>query len=144
MFKVDRRDYVKSNYSAVSLAEAVRQLLPNAEVTAVAGTGVVAGRADRHSGRSHRRRECRRRHPRRRRPLGVVRDERTEGEGSDTANNDLPPQQVELIDAVTAVGKPTVAVVSMGRPYALASVIDQLAGGPHRLLRGTAPGRGAR
>lgn len=28
VFKADRRDYLKSNYSAVSLAEAVRQLLP--------------------------------------------------------------------------------------------------------------------
>ena len=50
----------------------------------------------------------------------------TEGEGSDTANKDLPPQQVELIDAVTALGKPTVAVVSIGGPYALASVSDKL------------------
>jgi hypothetical protein len=64
---------------------------------------------------------------------------RTEGEGSDTANIDLPPQQVELINAVTAVGKPTVAVLSMGHPYTLASVIDKLPGvvtayyaGPHQ------------
>lgn len=40
VFKVDRRAYVKSNYSAASLAEAVRKLLPNTEVTAVAGAGV--------------------------------------------------------------------------------------------------------
>jgi hypothetical protein len=31
------------------------------------------------------------------------------------ANIDLPPQQVELVNAVTALGKPTVAVVAMGR-----------------------------
>jgi beta-glucosidase len=125
VFKADRRDYLKSNYSAVSLAEAVRQLLPKAEVTAVAGTGVVpseptdipaavvaARNADivilavggRSSWSGH----------------------RTEGEGSDTANIDLPPQQVELINAVTAVGKPTIAVISMGHPYTLASVIDKL------------------
>src|SRR5687767_6827997 len=36
VFKVDRREYLKSNYSAVSLAEAVRQILPKAEVSAVA------------------------------------------------------------------------------------------------------------
>ena len=41
VFKIERREYLKSNYSAVSLAEAVRQLLPKAEVTAVSGTGVV-------------------------------------------------------------------------------------------------------
>jgi beta-xylosidase len=109
----------------MSLAEAVRQLLPKAEVTAVAGTGVVppeptdipaAAAAARNadvvilavSGRS------------------AGSNERTEGEGSDTANKDLPPQQVELINAVTAVGKPTVAVLSIGGPYALASVIDKL------------------
>jgi beta-xylosidase len=48
---------------------------------------------------------------------------------------------VELINAVTAVGKPTIAVISMGGPYALASVIDKLPavvtdyyGGPHQAL----------
>jgi len=137
VFKADRRDYLKSNYAAVSLAEAVRQLLPNAEVTAVAGTGVVpseptdipaAVAAARHAdvvilavgGRS------------------AWSGKRTEGEGSDTANIDLPPQQVELINAVTAVGTPTIAVISMGHPYTLAAVIDKLPailtayyGGPH-------------
>jgi beta-glucosidase len=125
VFKADCREYLKSNYSAMSLTEAVRQLLPKAQVTAVAGTGVVpseptdipaavaaarnadvvilavGGRSSWSSGR-------------------------TEGEGSDTANIDLPPQQVELINAVTAVGKPTIAVISMGHPYTLASVIDKL------------------
>src|SRR5262249_25532396 len=63
----------------------------------------------------------------------------TESEGGDTANIDLPPQQVELIKAVTAVGKPTVAVVAMRRPQGLAAVIDPLPavltayfGGPHQ------------
>ena len=138
VFKADRREYVKSNYSAVSLAEAVRVLLPKAEVTAVSGTGVVpkeptdipaAVAAARNAdvvilavgGRS------------------AWSNERTEGEGSDTANKDLPPQQMELINAVAAVGKPTIAVISMGGPYALASVIDKLPavitdyyGGPHQ------------
>ena len=135
---VDLEGLPQVHYAAVSLAEAVRQLLPKAEVTAVAGTGVVpseptdipaavaaAQKADvvilAVGGRS------------------AWSGERTEGEGSDTANIDLPAQQVELINAVTAVGKPTVAVVSMGRPYALASVIDTLPavltayyGGPHQ------------
>jgi beta-xylosidase len=35
VFKIDRREYLKSNYAAMSLAEAVRQLLPKAEVIAV-------------------------------------------------------------------------------------------------------------
>jgi beta-glucosidase len=66
-------------------------------------------------------------------------DDLTEKEGGDTADIDLPPQQVELVDAVTAVGKPTVAVVAMGRPQGLAPVIDRLPavltayyGGPHQ------------
>jgi beta-xylosidase len=137
-FKTDRREYMKSNYSAMSLAEAVRQLLPKAEVTAVSGTGVIpseptdipaAVAAARNAdvvilavgGRS------------------AWSNERTEGESSDTANKDLPPQQVELINAVAALGKPTIAVISMGGPYALASVIEKLPavltdyyGGPHQ------------
>jgi beta-glucosidase len=124
--KVDLRDYVTRSYPAVSLAEAVRQLLPDAKVTAVAGTGVVpseptdipaavaaAKEADAIilyvGGRAA--------------WAGKV---RTEGEGKDSANIDLPPQQVELINAVTAVGKPTVAVVAMGRPQGLAAVVDRL------------------
>ena len=140
VFKIERREYLKSSYSAVSLAEAVRQLLPKAEVTAVSGTGVVpkeptdipaAVAAARNAdvvilsvgGRS------------------AWSNERTEGEGSDTANKDLPPQQVELVNAVTALGKPTIAVISMGGPYPLASVIDKLPavltdyyGGPHQAI----------
>src|SRR5688572_25617165 len=139
-FKADRRAYLKSNYEAMSLAEAVRQLLPKAAVSAVTGTGVVASEptdvpaavaaakaADvvilAVGGRS------------------AWSNERTEGEGSDTANKDLPPQQVALINAVTALGKPTIAVISMGGPYALSSVIDKLPavltdyyGGPHQAI----------
>lgn len=125
VFSTDRRAYIETHYSAVSLVEAVRRLLPRAEVVAVAGTGVVptepidivaavaaAKEADvvilAVGGRS------------------AWSGDRTEGEGSDTADIALPAQQVALIDAVCAVGKPTVTVLSMGRPYALAAVIDKL------------------
>jgi beta-glucosidase len=138
----DLEQYVRKEYAALSLAEAIRTLLPNGQVMAVAGTGVlpsnpknipaavaaakaadlvllyVGGKA------------------------GWFGDDLTEKEGGDTANIDLPAQQVELVNAVTALGKPTVAVVSMGRPQGLASVIDKLPavltayyGGP---LQGTA------
>ena len=124
--KVDLADYVKRSYPTVSLADAVRQLLPNSKVIVVASTGVVpseptdipaavaaAKEADTVilyvGGRA-----------------AWAGKDRTEGEGQDTANIDLPPQQVELINAVTAVGKPTVAVVAMGRPQGLAAVIDRL------------------
>ena len=125
VFKADRRDYLKDNYSAVSLAEAIREVVPDAAIAAIAGTGVVPSEPTDIPA-----------------AVGAARaadvvvlalggrsswsGERTEGEGSDTADIALPAQQVELIDAVIAEGKPTVAVISMGRPYALASVIDKL------------------
>jgi beta-glucosidase len=37
----DVEDYARANYPAVSLVDAIRRLLPDAEVTAVAGTGVL-------------------------------------------------------------------------------------------------------
>jgi beta-xylosidase len=135
----DVEQYARSEYGAVSLADAVRKLLPDAEVRTVAGTGVLpaqptdipaavaaAKQADvvilYVGGKG-----------------GWYGDDLTEKEGGDTANIDLPAQQVELVNAVTAVGKPTVAVVSMGRPQGLAAVIDRLPavltayyGGPHQ------------
>jgi beta-glucosidase len=135
----DLEQYVRSSYAAIPLAEAIRSLLPKAQVTVVAGTGVTpaqptdipaavaaAKKADvvilYVGGKA-----------------AWVGKDRTEGEGADSANIDLPPQQVELVKAVTAVGKPTVAVVSMGRPQGLAAVIDDLPavltayyGGPHQ------------
>jgi beta-glucosidase len=135
----DLEQYVRKEYGALSLADAVRKLLPQAEVSAVAGTGVVpsqptdiaaavaaAKSADvvilYVGGKA-----------------GWFGDDLTEGEGGDTANIDLPPQQVELVNAITALGKPTIAVVSMGRPQGLAPVIDKLPavltayyGGPHQ------------
>jgi beta-glucosidase len=135
----DVEQYSRKEYGAVSLADAVRKLLPGAQVTTVAGTGVlpsqptdipaavaaakaadlvilyVGGKA------------------------GWYGKDLTEEEGGDTANIDLPPQQEELIDAISALGKPTIAIVAMGRPQGLAAVIDKLPavltayyGGPHQ------------
>jgi hypothetical protein len=122
----DLEQYARKEYGALSLAEAIQKLLPNAQVTAVAGTGVtpaqptdipqaVAGAkaADLvilYVGGA----------------AGWVGDNLTEKEGGDTANIDLPPQQVQLVNAIAALGKPTVAVVAMGRPQGLAPVIDKL------------------
>jgi glycosyl hydrolase family 3/fibronectin type III domain protein len=135
----DLEQYVRKEYGAVSLADAVRKLLPQVEVSAVAGTGVLPSQPTDISaavaaaksadvvilyvgGKA-----------------GWFGGDLTEGEGGDTANIDLPPQQVELVNAITALGKATIAVVSMGRPQALASVIDKLPavltayyGGPHQ------------
>jgi beta-xylosidase len=134
----DVEDYARANHPTVSLAEAIRRLL-TAEVTAVAGTGVlpsnpsdipaaVAAARDADlvilyiGGKA-----------------GWYGDDLTEKEGGDTANIDLPPQQVELVNAVTDLGKPTVAVVASGCPQGLTPVIDRLpavltayCGGPHQ------------
>ena len=123
---VDLEDYVTSSYDALSLGEAVRRLLPNAEVSIVAGTGVVPSEPTNIAA-----------------AVAAARDadvvilaigghsawfgsDVTEGEGRDTANIDLPAQQVELVHAVAAVGKPIVGVLSIGRPYGLAAIVDRL------------------
>jgi beta-glucosidase len=137
--EVDLDDYVRSNYPAVSLAEAVRALLPDATVTVVRGTGIMPSAPTDIPAAVDAAREA----------DAVILyvgghsawagKERTEGESSDSANIDLPPQQVELVKAVSEVGKPTVAVVSIGRPPSLTAVIDGLPavltayfGGPHQ------------
>jgi beta-xylosidase len=135
----DVENYARANYPTISLAEAIRRLLPDADVSAVAGTGVLpsnpsdipaavaaAEQADvvvlYIGGKA-----------------GWYGDDLTEKEGGDTANIDLPPQQVVLVNAVLDVGKPTVAIVAMARPQGLAAVIDRLPavvtsyyGGPHQ------------
>lgn len=115
----DAGSYIRANYGAVSLADALRELLPDASVDVVGGTGVVpsdpsdiaaavdaARAADvvvlALGGRG-----------------GWFASEITEGEGSDSSNIDLPAHQIELACAVVATGTPTVAVVSVGRPYGL-------------------------
>ncbi|MFF1571383.1 glycoside hydrolase family 3 N-terminal domain-containing protein [Leifsonia sp. NPDC058292] len=50
--------------------------------------------------------------------------ERTEGEGSDSADISLPAAQTRLAEAVAAIGKPIVAVLFQGRAYALPPVIQ--------------------
>jgi beta-xylosidase len=135
----DVEDYARANHPTVSLAEAIRRLLPTAEVTAVAGTGVLPSNPSDIPAAVEAARDA-----------DVVilyvggkagwyGDDLTEKEGGDTANIDLPPQQVELVNAVTDLGKPTVAVVAFGRPQGLTSVIDRLPavltayyGGPHQ------------
>ena len=50
----------------------------------------------------------------------------TEGEGVDTADIDLPAIQVRLAQEAARLGKPVIAVVQMGRPYALSSIEDSV------------------
>jgi beta-xylosidase len=112
----DVEDYARANHPTVSLAEAIRRLLPDAEVTAVAGSGVLPSNPSEIPAAVTAARDA---------DLvilyiggkaGWYGDDLTEKEGGDTANIDLPPQQVELVKAVIDLGKPTVAVVAFGRP----------------------------
>ncbi|WP_007513267.1 beta-glucosidase family protein [Pseudofrankia saprophytica] len=119
-------DYLREMYGARSLAEAVRAAAPGAEVTVTAGCGVQDGEpADIPAA------------------VAAARDADvvilalggrggwftpgiTEGEGSDTANLDLPANQVALVQAVAATGTPCVGVILTGRPMALTHVVDDL------------------
>ena len=70
----------------------------------------------------------------------------TEGEGVDTADIDLPAIQVRLAQEAARLGKPVIAVVQMGRPYALSSDRGLGLRDRDRLLRRrrAGPGRGIR
>ncbi|MEU3555989.1 glycoside hydrolase family 3 N-terminal domain-containing protein [Streptomyces fragilis] len=60
----------------------------------------------------------------------------TSGEGCDAADLALPGVQGELLDALLETGKPVVAVLLTGRPYALGRWADRLAG----IVQGFFPG----
>ena len=53
--------------------------------------------------------------------------ERTEGEGSDSADISLPAAQTRLAETVAATGKPLVVVLVQGRAYALPEVVRNAA-----------------
>ncbi|WP_019926606.1 beta-glucosidase [Nocardia sp. BMG111209] len=125
----DRNTWLRGEYGARSLAEAVREALPDAEVTVVAATGLLAPGPDGAAG-----------------PAAAVEAARaaevvilalggrggwlpdgTEGEGHDTADIELPAVQVELVKAIAATGTPAVGVVQTGRPFTVTSIVDDLA-----------------
>lgn len=126
VFAEDAESWVRREYRAQSLADAVRRLVPTAKVTVVAGTGVrddqprdipaavaAAKAADvvilALGGRA-----------------GLFQKGITEGEASNTADIELPTCQVELVKAVTATGVPAVGVVYTGRPMAVTKIVDDL------------------
>ncbi|HET9897644.1 MAG TPA: glycoside hydrolase family 3 N-terminal domain-containing protein [Streptosporangiaceae bacterium] len=49
------------------------------------------------------------------------------GEGCDASDLRLPGRQAELLDALVAIGKPVIAVLITGRPYAIGQVAGRLA-----------------
>ncbi|MBB2946527.1 hypothetical protein FB565_006295 [Actinoplanes lutulentus] len=119
-------EYLRDNYGAQSLADAVRLAVPDAEVIVAAGCGVLdeepadiaaavtaASDADvvilALGGRA-----------------GWFTPRISEGEGCDTADIDLPANQVALVEAVAATGTPCVGVVCTGRPMALTAIAGHL------------------
>jgi beta-glucosidase len=135
-FAVTPEEYIRQHYRAISLAEAVRALVPGAEVTVVPGCGVLddephdidaavaaAANADvviaAFGGRG-----------------GWFVGANTEGEGSDSADIDLPLVQRALIESVAATGTPVIGVLSTGRPMALTETLPSLSALVHAYYGG--------
>lgn len=124
--QLDPEAVARSDYGAKSLYEALRDALPQTIVTTARGSGLleaeegglsaavesasdadvvvlaIGGRSAAFAGRA------------------------TEGEGSDSATIEIPAAQRRLIDEVAALGKPVIAVVYAGKPYALAEIESQV------------------
>jgi len=98
----DRRRHLnwRSSYGAVSLVGAVRELVPNAEVSVVAGTGVLLSEPTHLPAAVAAAREAEAVIVYVGGKGGWFGSGLTEGERRDTANIDLPAQQVELIHAL--------------------------------------------
>jgi beta-glucosidase len=126
MIGQDPEQMVREMYQGVGLVEALGERAPGWEIASCAGSTVMgeieggvaeavelAAGADvvllAIGGRS-----------------GAFAGNATEGEGTDSASMELPAGQLALVDAVAAVGTPCVAVVTMGRPYALARIVEQV------------------
>ncbi len=113
-----QESWVRSEYSVKGLSEEIEAL--GAHVTVEPGTGILADLDD---GAFERAVEAAR-------EADIVvlavggasawfHGDRTEGEASDSLSIHLPAVQQRLIDAIAALGKPTVAVIVQGRPYVL-------------------------
>lgn len=125
LLAMDEEEYARELYGAVSLADALREALPMAEVVVARGCGVTDGEdliADAVAAASE---------------ADVVVlalgglarwffTERTEGEGADASDVSLPEVQRELVSRISALGRRTVGVVFSGRPLALGDVDERL------------------
>jgi len=95
----------KENGQRISMLDGIRALVPNAQVTFSDGTDIpsavaVAKAADVVI-------------------LGLGENRGESGEGNDRASLDLPRNQEPLLEAVMAVGKPTILVLENGRPLTI-------------------------
>ena len=113
-----QEEWVRSQYGVVGLGEEIAAL--GADVVIEPGTGILADLGDEAFARA----------------VDAARDadvvvlavggssawfvgDRTEGEASDSLSIHLPAIQQKLVDAIIAVGTPTVVVLVQGRPYVL-------------------------
>ncbi len=133
---VSPAEYIRQRYGAITLADAIRALVADAEVTVAPGCGVLdsepheidvavaaAPSADvviaAIGGRG-----------------GWFFGATTEGEGSDSADIELPAVQRTLLDAVAATRTPIIGVLSTGRPMALTESLPSLAALVHAYYGG--------
>jgi len=126
MARLDPEAIARRDYGAKSLFEALTDAFPDAQVTTVGGYDVQSAEegaldaalqaaADAEvivlalGGRS-----------------AAFQGRATEGEGSDSATLELPQAQRELVFAAAKLGKPVIAVLYAGKPYALAELEPHL------------------
>ncbi|WP_086802419.1 glycoside hydrolase family 3 N-terminal domain-containing protein [Streptomyces caniscabiei] len=125
LLAMDEDEFAQTQYGAVSLADALRAALPDADIVVAAGCGITDGAEEIEAA------------------VEAARDadvvvlalgglarwffsERTEGEGADTADVGLPDVQRRLVHEIAALGRATVGVIFSGRPVALGDVESQL------------------
>jgi beta-glucosidase len=125
LLSMDEDEYARTQYGAVSLADALRAALPETEIVSACGCDIDGGEEKIAAA------------------VEVARDadivilalgglarwffaQRTEGEGADATDVGLPEPQRRLVHEIATLGKPTVGVVFSGRPVALGEVEPQL------------------
>ena len=125
LLAMDEDEFAQTQYGAVSLADALRAALPDADIVVAAGCGITDG-AEKIDAAIEAARDA---------DIvvlalgGLARwffSERTEGEGADTAHVGLPDVQRRLVHEIAALGRATVGVIFSGRPVALGDVEPQL------------------
>ncbi|MET7896589.1 glycoside hydrolase family 3 N-terminal domain-containing protein [Streptomyces mirabilis] len=125
LLAMNEDEFAQTRYGAVSLADALRAALPDAEIIVAAGCGITDGAEEIDAA------------------VEAARDadivvlalgglarwffgERTEGEGADTADVGLPDVQRRLVHEIAALDKATVGVIFSGRPVALGDIEPEL------------------
>lgn len=103
---------------AVSPLTGLRAALPGVEITHVEGTGIASGEADFATAvAAARAADCV--------ILCVGEAALMSGEAASRTSLDLPGRQGELVEAVSATGKPIIALLFCGRPVTIPSLVEK-------------------